>query len=141
VGADGADGALGILEGSGMPVARAETVFKDERGDAVLGEPLGDLLAFVAGRQAAVAAAGTDDDGGAGRLACGGKIGGQGGFVLRRRAQGTGSAFGPEESLLRLGGLGGIQERQGKEERSHEGCLEGCVRLSVEGKEGDEEEV
>ncbi len=64
VGADGADGAAEVLEGGGVAVARGDAVFEDEGGDAAGREPPGDLMALVGHDDGAVAAAGTDDDGG-----------------------------------------------------------------------------
>jgi hypothetical protein len=62
-----ANGALGIAEFDGMVVLGSEAVLEDERGDAEGVQPVGFLAAFVIGGEPSVAAAGSDDDRGAGR--------------------------------------------------------------------------
>ena len=52
-----------------------DAVFEDECGDAVVGQPLGDLRAFIVPGQRIEAAAGADEDGRAGLGAGSGEIG------------------------------------------------------------------
>ena len=61
VGADGANRLLGVEERH-VRTSGWKTVFEDYAGDAVCVEPGGDAVAFALGHQAAVAAAGADDD-------------------------------------------------------------------------------
>jgi hypothetical protein len=119
-GADGAEGPLGVLEGGGVLVFGGVAVFEDESGDAVPGEPFGDVLPLVAQGEPAVAAAGADDDAGAVGLAGGGKGSGEGGFVAGLAADGAGGAFGPEELAFWRGGLRGAGDKgEGEEQRGH----------------------
>ena len=46
-----------------MMIAWSETVFEDKRRHATIDEPLRDLFAFVVVGEAAITAAGADDDG------------------------------------------------------------------------------
>ena len=97
-GADGADGPLGVLERRRMAVAAsAVAVFEDEAGDAQRVAPLGDLLALVIHGQAAVSAAGADDDRRAVGLVRLGQPDGQRRLVGRRVALGPRRAVGPEQ--------------------------------------------
>lgn len=69
--ADEADGTARIghgviLNGVGAALFASEAVFQHKGGDTALLEPLGERVAFVAEAELGMAAAGTDDDGGAG---------------------------------------------------------------------------
>lgn len=100
-GADEAEGAGGVLQHDGMAVAvRAEAILEDERGEALLHDPFGVVVSFVAGEHA-VAAAGTDDDGRAGGVGLR-QVGRDGRAVFVFAAEGAGDVVGPEGN----GGLG-----------------------------------
>jgi hypothetical protein len=76
VGADGAEGALRVLEFDGVVIARAEAVLQHERGDASGVEEARDLAAFVIRGEVKVAAAGEDEDGGHSLGCVAGQVGG-----------------------------------------------------------------
>src|SRR5262249_9678339 len=80
-------------ERGGVVVARPEAVFQDEGGDAALVEPVGDVDALVAHRQAAVAAAGADDDAGARGLLGSRQVDGQRRLVGVGLTDGAGGAL------------------------------------------------
>ena len=56
-------------------------MFEDEGRDALIGEPLPDVVALVFDREAGVAAAGDDDDGAAGGAGRWGQVDGEGRLV------------------------------------------------------------
>ena len=91
-----AEGARGVVEHRGMPVAfRAEAGFQNDADDAVFREPFGVACAFVRG-ESAVAAAGADDEGRAGGFFRCREKGGEGGFVVVCVAECAGRAVRPE---------------------------------------------
>ena len=85
-GADDAEGAAGVghgvvLDGVGAVGFAGEAVFEDESGDAAGLEPFGEGATFMAEAEFFVAAAGADDDGGAGGLGGVGEVEGEAGVV------------------------------------------------------------
>ncbi len=76
MGADEADGALRVLESGGrfwIWAGVGDAIFEDDAGDAAGGKPVADFGAFEVDREDVVAAAGEDDDRGAGGF-CGGLV-------------------------------------------------------------------
>ncbi len=72
VGADEADGALCVLKGGGrfwIWAGVGHAIFEKDAGDAAGSEPVADFGAFEIHREDVIAAAGENDDGGAGALA------------------------------------------------------------------------
>jgi len=106
-----ADGALGIEERD-LVAAGGESVFEDEAGDVVLIEPLGDVVAFGAGDESAVSAAGADDDGGA--VGGGGAVEGECGFGGLGGAVAEGCLIGPEQDGLRICCDEGLEREEGE---------------------------
>jgi hypothetical protein len=70
-----------VLDGVGAVGFAGEAVFEDEGGDAAGLEPFGEGTAFMAEAEFFVAAAGADDDGGAGGFGGVGEVGGEAGVV------------------------------------------------------------
>src|SRR5207244_327454 len=108
-GPDGAEGALGVLKRGGVTVARGEAILEDKGGDAVAVEPLGDVLALVADGEEAIAAARTDDDGGARGLVSGRAIEGKRRLVSGFVAASARRLLGPERRFLRGRSIGSGQ--------------------------------
>ncbi len=102
VGSRGANGALGVEQRHLAP-APGQAVFQDDAGDAVLVEPLGNAVALSAGDEAAIAAAGANDDGRAIGLVRSRTMQGDGCLGLLERAIADGGRGRPEQHLLGLG--------------------------------------
>jgi len=116
-------GAGGVVEHRRMAVAlRAEPVFQDEPGDAVVRQPFGVAGAFV-GREAAVTATRADDDGRAGRLVRRGQEGGERRLVVVLVPERARGAIRPEQNGIERGGVERERGGEGEEESgdAHEG--------------------
>ena len=122
-GADGAEGALDVVDHGGVAVLGTETVTEDEGGDALRVEPLGDLLALVIVGEGAVAAARADDDCLAVRIF--GDPRSERGNIFIVGPLGAGGALGPEGEGGRVGNRTLREERRGgrqkKKGRTHAG--------------------
>ena len=104
-----------------MPVAgRAEPVFQNERGEAVFVEP-NRVAPSLVRRESAVAAAGADDDRGAGRFVRRGEKRGDRGLVGLRVAERAGGFVGPKQDRIEWRGVGGGDENEEGEEAHGEG--------------------
>ena len=118
LGAHPADRALDVEKLGGVVIAvGAEAVVEDIGGDAETVEPAGDLDALMISREAAVAAAGADHEGGAIGLVFGGGPAQKEGLVLVLATLRAGSAIRPEAYLFRFGCRGGVGGQSGEHEQ------------------------
>ena len=79
-------------------------------------QPAGDLVAFLVHGQVLVAAAGTDDHGGAGASSLGHEVGRERGLVLVLSAERARSAVRPQEIGFR--GIGSLGEEGARQENA-----------------------
>ena len=127
--ANEADGAAGvghgmILNGVGAALFASQAVLQHKGGDAVIAEPFGERVAFMAEAEFGMTAAGTDDDRRAGGFVRRGDEGRDRGIVnvadvvafdlfgFGSTAFGAGRAFGPDRDGLRH--VGGECKNRGK---------------------------